>query len=394
MNPTSPDPTEAAVRRRPLLLAGAGSAGVLLGLVFLLTVSGGPADPPPPPSTSSTTVAEPEASEPSPVGFAPELAFAVGRDPFQQLVTVPDPQPAEGPDPAQAQAPAPPPPTPPATTEASAPAGAGATVTDGTAAPDVGTQPPAPPPAGTTVVPPDEEPPTPGYWHHPSPQQPPPGHAPAPQPPPQQHLPQQPPKRHPPQERPPGMIDDPMQLVRWLLEWFRLQWVVTDDAGTSRAVVTMDDHVYLPAEGEVFADHFVVERIHPDCVEVSVAGFDMGICVPTPDQAGDATPDNPTAAQACVVARPALPSAEGADRPRLGLMPCERVAPEVRLRSGVLSSAVPVLAPGRRERRPALAENAVPPQGRHVERRFQPSSTVARAPAAANSTAVPPSTSG
>lgn len=174
-------------------------------------------------------------------------------------------------------------------------------------------------------MPPAGDPPTPGYWHFPAT----PGYwyfPPASQPPAQQPPAEQPPAQQPP----PEVLNDPEQLVRWMFEHMRLWSVITDDTGTPRAFITIDDRAYLPAQGQVFGDHFRVERIDLDCVEVSATTLHPGICVPTAGQAGDPTPSAPTAAQACVVARPAPSDAGGTGRPRLGLAPCESVAPAAR----------------------------------------------------------------
>lgn len=309
MNPISPDPTAPPANRRPLLLAGAGAVGVLLGLVVLVTLTGseGPAPSASPPAT---VVPEPEQPEP-PTGVDPELAFSVARDPFEQLVTPAEPEAATGPMAVEVPVPAEvplPAPVPPAGTETPPPPGAGAA---DTAAP----HPPAPAPA------PEDDPPTPGIWYFPA-SAPPPSQ----QPPPQESAPDEPLHAEPP----PEVLNDPEQLMRWMFEHMRLWSVLTDDAGTPRAFITIDDHAYLPAEGQVFGEHFRVERIDADCVEVSAPNLHPGICVPTPAEAGDATAEQPTAAQACVVARP--PSDDRSPgRSRLGLTPCDRVPPATRL---------------------------------------------------------------
>jgi hypothetical protein len=268
VNPMSPDPTPPAANRRPLLLAGAGVAGVLLGLVLLITVAGPESAAPPPPPATTTTVTGPEEPEP-PAGLDPELAFAAGRDPFEQIVTVPDieppadrvpadvaPPPPAAPPPAPAAAPAPPP--------APAPGPAG---TDG-----VAQDPPPPPPP---PQPPVHDPSTPGIWYFPS-SSPPPG----------EHSPYAP----PPQEPPPEAFDDPVLMEKWMSEHLRLWAVLTDDAGARRAFITVVDRSYLPAVGQTFAEHFRLERIDPDCVEVSAPNLRPGICVPRAGQAGDAPP--------------------------------------------------------------------------------------------------------
>ena len=310
MNPISPDPTAPPANRRPLLLAGAGAVGVLLGLVLLVTLVGSEGTVPPA-SSPATVVPAPDEPDP-PAGLDPGLAFSVARDPFEQLVTPAEPETATGPIDVQVPVPAEvplPAPAPPAGTGTPPPAGAGAAET---AAPH--------PPAPCPVPAPQSDPPTPGFWYFPASAPPPQG------PPPQESVPDGP----PPADPPPEVLNDPEQLMRWMFEHMRLWSVLTDDAGTPRAFITIDDHAYLPAEGQVFGDHFRVERIDADCVEVSAPALHPGICVPTPEEAGDATAEQPTAAQACVVARPAPSDDRTTGRSRLGLTPCDRVAPAAR----------------------------------------------------------------
>lgn len=76
---------------RRLLMAGAGSVGVLLGLVFVVSVfgrDGGEAASPPAPRAVAPTGAEVELPE-KPARVEAVASVLPGRDPFRQLVTVP-----------------------------------------------------------------------------------------------------------------------------------------------------------------------------------------------------------------------------------------------------------------------------------------------------------------
>ena len=173
---------------RRLLVAGAGLAGVVLGLLLLVTVFGGGGDGgdtgsgPSPPPASPVPVSAAEAKVPAPPAAAVEAASVVAtRDPFRQLATAPN-APVSGPTPS--------------------------------AAPSVQ--------AGATG--------------------------------------------------PPGETKATASL--------ELKSITKDGAGTARAAITVDGQPYNPAQGEVFAYGYRLERIDGNCVEVSAQGARANMCVP------------------------------------------------------------------------------------------------------------------
>lgn len=234
------------VPSRRILLLGAGIGGVLVGLALLLTVFSGPdtvqlATPPPPPPAARPQA---ERQEPAPSladePVVPELSapVVIDRDPFAQLVTVPDASLAGAAIPPVGAGPAGTAPPAAEVTPASAP-----------------TPLPEPDPAPSDVV--SASPPSPELAV-PAPELPPSPVEMAPLPP-----------RDPP---PPS-----------LSELVQLNFLFTDAKGRSRAVVTFEGQLFAPISGEVVSERFVVELIDrvSGCLEVSDPTERVRICLPS-----------------------------------------------------------------------------------------------------------------
>lgn len=194
--------------RRRLLLTGAGMTGVVLGLVVLVTLFGGGGDErpvalrpgPTPASGPPPSVVESPAVDPGPPAPPDE-----DRDPFRQLVTVPEEPLTTG---AEAPGQAPP------TTSAPAPAEAPPTTQA--------------PPAAPAEAPPTASTPAPAEA---------------------------------------AVTPDPPPGVRYAE--LELRSIFLDGTGIRRADVTVDGQVFQPALGEVFFSGLFVERLDDRCVTVS-----------------------------------------------------------------------------------------------------------------------------
>jgi hypothetical protein len=192
---------------RRLLLTGAGLAGVLLGLVLLVTVFGGAGDEQPValrPGPTPASGPDPTVVEPPPVEVGTQPPPGEGRDPFRQIVTVPVEALTTG-----SPAPGPAPPT-----------------TGGPPAPEAPPVTEAPP---ATDAPPTTQP-------APAPAEPVVG---------------------------PGA---PAGLRYAELELRSIFW---DPAGVQRADLTVDGRPFQPAQGELFASGLFVERLDDRCLTVS-----------------------------------------------------------------------------------------------------------------------------
>lgn len=225
---------------RRVLLAGAGVAGVLLGLLLLVTVFSGDGDDVAvgnPPASARATA--PASTTTVPVAPADDTTtvLAGARDPFHQIVTVPE----AGPTAQAAQLPqAAPPPQPPPTTAPVPP-------------PPAPEPPPAAAPQPAQAPPPAQAPASPEPAPVPSPAGPPPA------------------AQSGPTAGGPGQGD---YAVLELLSISR------DGAGVERAHLTVDGHYYSPAEGEVFSYGLRFD-IQGNCVEVSAPdGARVKLCLP------------------------------------------------------------------------------------------------------------------
>ena len=59
-----------------------------------------------------------------------------------------------------------------------------------------------------------------------------------------------------------------------------LKSIVEDNAGVTRANITVDGKSYSPAQGEVFSYGYRVERVDGNCVEVSAERARVQMCAP------------------------------------------------------------------------------------------------------------------